>query len=177
MAVVSISGAGNHLPTRRRLLWLSTIVGPCACFAFLLVSADTSLWLVAPLLTIIGNVAFGVAMVALNAYLPTLAADQLKARSSHAVTALDDDLALPSSTSVKNPLPVAVAAVSAKGIAAGYTSGILLLAVLLVPVTLMHGSLLSFRWAIACSGAWWLIFGLRQCRRDRIYSHTKPFLF
>ena len=162
--------------TRRRLLWLSTIVGPCACFAFLLVSADTSLWLVAPLLTIIGNVAFGVAMVALNAYLPTLATDQLRTRSSHAGAALDENLSLPSLT-VRDPLPIAVAAVSAKGIAAGYTSGILLLAVLLVPVTLMHGSLLSFRWAIACSGAWWLIFGLRQCRRDRIYSHTKPFLF
>ncbi|KAF5338850.1 hypothetical protein D9758_015574 [Tetrapyrgos nigripes] len=48
--------------------------------------------------------------------------------------------------------------ISSQGIALGYGSGILLLALALVPVTLMGGSTTSLRLAIGLSGIWWALF-------------------
>ncbi|THV02063.1 MFS general substrate transporter [Dendrothele bispora CBS 962.96] len=48
--------------------------------------------------------------------------------------------------------------ISSSGIALGYGSGILLLILALVPVTLMGGSTTSLRLAIGLSGIWWGVF-------------------
>lgn len=50
---------------------------------------------------------------------------------------------------------LATSHVSSTAVAAGFGAGILVLTVLIVPVTLMHGSTLSLRLAIASSGVWW----------------------
>lgn len=50
--------------------------------------------------------------------------------------------------------------ISSLGIALGYSSGIALLALTLIPVTLLKGSTLVLRCAIAASGVWWAVFSL-----------------
>lgn len=50
--------------------------------------------------------------------------------------------------------------ISSLGIALGYSSGIALLALTLVPVTLLKGSTLVLRCAIGASGVWWAVFSV-----------------
>ena len=49
------------------------------------------------------------------------------------------------------------ARISGTGIALGYTAGILLLLLALLPVSLMHGSTFALRLAIGMSGVWWAL--------------------
>jgi hypothetical protein len=51
----------------------------------------------------------------------------------------------------------ATARISSQGIALGYSAGIALLLLALIPVTLMKGSTLSLRLAIGASGLWWAL--------------------
>jgi UMF1 family MFS transporter len=50
--------------------------------------------------------------------------------------------------------------ISSLGIALGYGSGILLLALTLLPVNQLHGSTFALRLAIGLSGIWWFIFSI-----------------
>lgn len=50
--------------------------------------------------------------------------------------------------------------ISSLGIALGYSSGIALLALTLVPVTLLKGSTFVLRCAIGASGVWWAVFSV-----------------
>jgi UMF1 family MFS transporter len=54
-------------------------------------------------------------------------------------------------------LSVTTSRISSTGIALGYASGIVLLFVALVPVTMMHGSTFALRLAIGMSGLWWAV--------------------
>jgi UMF1 family MFS transporter len=54
----------------------------------------------------------------------------------------------------------ATARISSLGIAIGYSAGICLLIVALIPVTALHGSTFSLRLAIGLSGIWWAVFTL-----------------
>lgn len=71
---------------------------------------------------------------------------------------------LPSNASARleyeHVLSLATARLSSLGIASGYTAGILLLLLTLVPVTLMKGSTFSLRIAIGASGIWWALFSI-----------------
>jgi MFS transporter, UMF1 family len=57
-------------------------------------------------------------------------------------------------------LSLATARLSSLGVASGYTAGIFLLLLTLIPVTLMKGSTLSLRVAIGASGIWWALFSV-----------------
>lgn len=52
----------------------------------------------------------------------------------------------------------ATSRISSTGIALGYSAGILLLLLTLVPVTKLKGSTFALRLAITMSGAWWALF-------------------
>lgn len=52
----------------------------------------------------------------------------------------------------------ATSRISSQGIALGYGAGIILLMVVLIPVTILHGSTFSLRLAIGLSGIWWMFF-------------------
>ena len=123
-------------------------------------------------------------MVALNAYLPSLA------RNSEEVTKAAAALAdVPRSTGLSEEsedsaedagllasgsppalvgakveyskaLTTATSRISSRGIATGYVAGIILLIVALIPVTKLKGSTLSLRLAIGMSGVWWGFFSL-----------------
>ncbi|EJD38369.1 hypothetical protein AURDEDRAFT_72243 [Auricularia subglabra TFB-10046 SS5] len=57
-------------------------------------------------------------------------------------------------------LSLTTSRISSQGIALGYSAGIVLLLLTLVPVTLMRGSTWSLRVAIGASGIWWALFTL-----------------
>jgi UMF1 family MFS transporter len=80
----------------------------------------------------------------LNAYLPRLAASSLPF-SDHGDT---------------EKLSRATARISSLGIALGYTAGILLLLVTVLPVQRAGGSTDALRFAIGGSGVWWAVFSI-----------------
>lgn len=55
-------------------------------------------------------------------------------------------------------LSKATSRISSLGIAVGCASGIMLLLLVLIPVTKLHGSTFSLRLAIGISGIWWAVF-------------------
>jgi UMF1 family MFS transporter len=143
-------------------------------------------WLLSAFLAIIANIGFGASFVAMNAYLPSLAkyspevvmaleeleadsgqttADPLNEDPTHET---DRDPLLPSSPldevtrasrqKYDTLLSNATSRISSLGTAMGYSAGILLLILALIPVTKLHGSTFSLRLAIALSGIWFLYF-------------------
>ncbi|KAI0631441.1 MFS general substrate transporter [Trametes polyzona] len=73
LTVISMGGIADHPPHRKKLLLAFAALGSISAMLFLLISSSSPLWpLVAPL-AICANVGFGASIVALNAYIPTLA--------------------------------------------------------------------------------------------------------
>ncbi|KAH9850972.1 autophagy-type protein 22 [Lenzites betulinus] len=73
LTVISMGGIADHPPHRKKLLLAFAALGSISAILFLLVPSSSRAWpLVAPL-AICANVGFGASMVALNAYIPTLA--------------------------------------------------------------------------------------------------------
>ncbi|RDX45939.1 MFS general substrate transporter [Lentinus brumalis] len=73
LTVISMGGIADHPPHRKLLLLTFAALGSFSAILFLLLPSSSPLWpLVAPL-AIFANVGFGASIVALNAYIPTLA--------------------------------------------------------------------------------------------------------
>lgn len=156
----------------------------------------------------LANVSFGASVVAMNAYIPSLAKESpevievhqemlivhsesqgdegrhhsrsldnseadpgspeapLIPRQATASSPRDSDAALASSspsslkTKYDTTLSRAISRISSIGIAMGYTAGICLLIVTLVPVTKLGGSTFALRLAIGLSGVWWAVFSI-----------------
>ncbi|KAI8977803.1 autophagy-type protein 22 [Trametes punicea] len=73
LTVISMGGIADHPPHRKRLLLAFAALGSVSAMLFLLVPSTSPVWpLVAPF-AICANVGFGASIVALNAYIPTLA--------------------------------------------------------------------------------------------------------
>ncbi|SGY21807.1 BQ5605_C016g08276 [Microbotryum silenes-dioicae] len=189
LTVISMGNWADEPRARHRLLVAFATIGTICTMGFLVVPAQSPVWLLCILLAIGANVAFGAGSVCLNSYLPDLG------RSSSHVLELHNTLdsarrhlasLRPPSTpgsprsanrsSSKVPGEVllsasqafvrardeyiqakalATAAVSSKGIAVGYTSGILALVLALVPIGIGGGSSWGMRMAIAGAGAVW----------------------
>ena len=130
-------------------------------------------------LTIVGNAAYATSIVCANAFLPGLA------REDEGVMALakedgfertreeeEEQQLLPSrgalseSTEVESPpasryaslLSLTISRLSSTGTALGFLSGVSVLVLLVIPVTLLHGSTASLCLAIGLSGVWWAVF-------------------
>ena len=156
---------------------------------FLALPSSARIWPLVGILAMCANVGFGASVVAMNAYLPTLSArapevvalraalDAQRARDpvvgnalglegvetpllAHAHAGADADGNGDARAAHDAQLSLTTARISAQGIALGYSAGIGLLLLALVPVTLMGGSTFSLRLAIALSGAWWACFSV-----------------
>lgn len=168
---------------RKRLLLSFAFVGAISAVLFFILPSSSPIWQTSALLTIVSNVCFGASMVALNAYLPSLARNSEEVTKAAAALAdaprptglseetddSEDAGLLASGTpsalvdakaEYSKALTTATSRISSRGIAAGYLAGILLLVVALVPVTRTKGSTLSLRLAIGMSGVWWGVFSL-----------------
>ena len=129
---------------RKPLLFGFAALGSISSICFFLLPSSSSIWPLASLLAILANIGFGASIVVLNAYLPRLAASSLPF-SDHGDT---------------EKLSRATARISSLGIALGYTAGILLLLVTVLPVQRAGGSTDALRFAIGGSGVWWAVFSI-----------------
>ncbi|KAI0643345.1 autophagy-type protein 22 [Trametes meyenii] len=90
LTVISMGGIADHPPHRKKLLLAFAALGSISAILFLIVPSTSPVWpLVAPL-AICANVGFGASIVALNAYIPTLAqgAEEVVAARAGLVRAL-----------------------------------------------------------------------------------------
>lgn len=165
-------------------------MGSTATTLFLAISSSSKVWILSALLGILSNVGFGASTVALNAYIPSLArqyvssskewietnenADDMESSENLPPDVIAppynvDDPLLPqqepeNSQSLKykydNLISAATSRISSSGIALGYSAGISLLLLTLIPVTQLKGSTFSLRLAIGLTGIWWAFFTL-----------------
>lgn len=163
-------------PQHRKLLLLAfAALGSTSAILFIALPSSSPVWLLCALLAALANVSFGASTVVANSYLPTLARSSGQVRKlAAAVERLRSSISEEDQFSVQeggpaSPLKLALesytkavsragASISAKGIAIGYAAGIILLAVAIVPVTILGGTTFSLRLAICLSGIWWAIF-------------------
>ncbi|KAK0452986.1 autophagy-related protein 22-like protein [Desarmillaria tabescens] len=75
LTVISVGGIADNLAHRKRLLLAFALQGAFAAILFLILASSSPLWFFSALLAICANVGFGVSVVAMNAYLPSLARD------------------------------------------------------------------------------------------------------
>ena len=168
---------------RKRLLLSFAFAGAISAMMFFVLPSSSPIWYISSLLAIISNVCFGASIVALNAYLPSLArnsedvtkaaaalVDAPRSTVSSEETEDSENAGLlsseipPTHVDVKaeysRALTTATSRISSRGIATGYLAGIILLILALIPVTKLKGSTLSLRLAIGMSGVWWGFFSL-----------------
>jgi UMF1 family MFS transporter len=150
---------------------------------FFILPSTSVIWYLSSLLAIVSNVCFGASIVALNAYLPSLARDSEEVTKAAAVLAdiphstgfleesedsenaglLSSEIPptlVDAKAGYSKALATATSRISSRGIATGYLAGIILLIIALIPVTKLKGSTLSLRLAIGMSGVWWGFFSL-----------------
>ncbi|KAG0694613.1 autophagy-related protein 22-like protein [Suillus ampliporus] len=73
LTVISMGSIADRPLYRKPLLLTFAAVGAFAAILFLPLSSSSSLWMLSALLAIFANVGFGASVVAMNAYLPSLA--------------------------------------------------------------------------------------------------------
>lgn len=179
-----------HTAPHRKILLLSCAwAGALAATFFLPLSSSSPLWFLSALLAVIANVGFGTSVVAMNAYLPSLARESPEVLKVYANLRNAEESALVLESEAEpddnneavaqplvrntttdevqelkshyeNELSRTTSRISSFGIALGYGAGIFLLFVALIPVTLMKGSTFSLRLAISLSGIWWAVFSI-----------------
>lgn len=134
----------NQAPHRKPLLFGFAALGSFSSICFFFLPSSSPIWPLSSLLAILANIGFGASIVVLNAYLPRLAVSSLPF-SDHGDT---------------EKLSRATARISSLGIALGYSAGILLLLVTVLPVQRAGGSTKALRFAIGGSGVWWALFSI-----------------
>lgn len=177
-------------------------MGATAAILFLVLPSSSKLWFLSALLAVLANIGFGASIVAMNAYLPSLAKcspevvqlleeleeipDNGPAADNHERSsdeALREPLLLSATPdeSIKSvrkkydtALSNAISRISSLGIALGYAAGIFLLIFALIPVTKLHGSTFSLRLAIGLSGIWCVLIFHRDFGRFHSCSLGGP---
>ncbi|KAG5716593.1 Autophagy-related protein 22-2 [Termitomyces sp. T112] len=183
LTVISMGGIADHPPHRKRLLLSFALLGATPAIILLVLPSTSPLWILAAPLAIFANVGFGASIVAMNAYLPTLAKESPEvcqilaefedAQEARPSTTPDENSDHPDSPLINHDTTSEVDRLRAKyeaelsrvtsrissfGIALGYGAGIFLLIIALIPVTLLQGSTFALRLAIGLSGVWWAVF-------------------
>ncbi|KAH8111613.1 autophagy-type protein 22 [Phellopilus nigrolimitatus] len=86
LTVISMGGIANHPPHRKLSLLIFAALGSVSAMLFLAIPSSSRIWLLVALCAILANVGFGASVVAMNAYLPTLA------REDKSVVAAQEEL-------------------------------------------------------------------------------------
>lgn len=73
ITVISMGGIADHPPHRKRLLLCFAALGSIAATIFLVLPSSSPVWYLSALLAVFANVGFGASVVAMNAYIPSLA--------------------------------------------------------------------------------------------------------
>ncbi|KAI1793765.1 MFS general substrate transporter [Ganoderma leucocontextum] len=175
LTVISMGGIADHPPHRKKLLLTFAALGSLSAILFLLLPSSSAIWPVVALLAIVANVGFGASIVALNAYIPTLAQGAQEVRRTTPIGDAHDPLlgsgggvdALVSEAKARHDklLSATTSRISSQGIALGYAAGI--------------GSTDSLRLAVGLSGLWWALFslpaaGLASWRGAIVLEESEP---
>jgi MFS transporter, UMF1 family len=157
IAFMLFSETADHTDNRKGLLMTSSLVGSLSIilFAFFPESEGSAKYILAALITIISNTAFGMAQVYYNAYLPLISEDLLDKTNDS-----DSD----SKSKFGETLDDIENTLSSYALAGGYWAGVIGL-ILSIIVLMLSGGMAkdateyeissSFRWAIVLSGFWW----------------------
>ncbi|KZT65525.1 MFS general substrate transporter [Daedalea quercina L-15889] len=84
LTVISMGGIADHPPHRKRLLFAFAALGSLSAMFFLAIPSSLPFWPVVGLLAMCANVGFGASIVALNAYIPSLARSTREAVAAQA---------------------------------------------------------------------------------------------
>ncbi|KZT01945.1 autophagy-type protein 22 [Laetiporus sulphureus 93-53] len=84
ITVISMGGIADHPPHRKRLLLGFASLGSLSAILFLALPSSSPVWLLVAPLAVCANVGFGASIVALNAYLPSLARGTREVVTAHA---------------------------------------------------------------------------------------------
>ncbi|KAF8197141.1 MFS general substrate transporter [Pholiota molesta] len=100
ITVISMGGIADHPPHRKKLLLSFAALGSIAATLFLILPSSSPVWYLSALLAMFSNVGFGASIVAMNAYIPSLAReapevvkilDQLQALEDTSMADVDSD--------------------------------------------------------------------------------------
>ncbi|GLB44510.1 putative vacuolar effluxer which mediate the efflux of amino acids resulting from autophagic degradation [Lyophyllum shimeji] len=80
LTVISMGGIADYPPHRKRLLLLFALLGASSATTFLVLPSTSPMWFLVAPLAVCANVGFGASVVAMNAYLPTLAKESPEVR-------------------------------------------------------------------------------------------------
>ncbi|KAF5364724.1 hypothetical protein D9757_012496 [Collybiopsis confluens] len=185
ITVISVGNIADRPKYRKPLLLCCAAVGSVAAMLFLLVPSDSVLWGLCAVLAIVANVSFGTSVVAMNAYLPFLAKENLEVKAKWQAYMATREGEGGENDETPDSLPLVTEAYSAYttylsqttsrlsslGIALGYGAGIFMLIVALLVVALTGGAVakssdgvtaasttFSLRLVIGLSGLWWAVF-------------------
>ncbi|KAN0078079.1 Autophagy-related protein 22-like protein [Tylopilus felleus] len=100
LTVISMGSIADRPTTRKPLLLTFALIGASAAMLFLFLSSSSPLWILSAVFAICANVGFGASVVAMNAYLPSLARD-----SPEVVEAQQQLDKASGSTDIHAPLP------------------------------------------------------------------------
>ncbi|TFK38412.1 MFS general substrate transporter [Crucibulum laeve] len=88
LTVISMGGIADHPPHRKLLLLSFALLGAAAATTFLALPSSSPIWWLSAFLAMCANVGFGASVVAMNAYLPSLAKEAPEVQA--ALKALED---------------------------------------------------------------------------------------
>lgn len=179
LGIISIGKLADSTYWRKRLLLLFAAVGSATSSVFLVLPSKAAwLPLVAAFLTLIGNMTYAASIVCANAFLPGLAREDTAVVAARrtlraSVPDLEEETPRSSIEEVRQLLPdvdtdakakydkllsLTTSRLSATGVAIGFFSGVSMLALLLIPVSIGKGSTAALELAIGLSGVWWAVF-------------------
>ncbi len=162
LVFISVGAMADYGGWRKRMLFISTIVGSASSMLILTV-VRPSLYLYAALLSIVMNIAFGTATVFYNAYLPLLA------NNYHATEDIDPDMVEKKAVSIRSISSENTrlkkhdnisSFISTRGFILGYLGAFIVLALCAVYVYLSGQTFLNLEMCVAFCGVWWLLFSI-----------------
>lgn len=172
LGIISIGTLADTAYWRKRLLFTFAFVGSSAAAIFLVLpgTPGSALPVVAAFITLVGNVCYAASIVCANAFLPGLAREEVaisEAAGPIVHQTMEDDLEAealldpPDKDEAHDTLVSrTIGRLSATGTAIGFFSGVAMLALLSMPVTVGKGSTRSLMLAVGLSGAWWAVFSI-----------------
>ncbi|PKY48916.1 hypothetical protein RhiirA4_526349 [Rhizophagus irregularis] len=188
ITTISIGATADHGAMRKTLLLNFAFVGSISAMLFLLIPSGS--YIIAGILTIIGNVSFGAAFVCFNGFLPVIVRNHSDVRKisneiknyiidknkthEHDTQIEDDESTLEDRSLLSSKDPILInlkenllktkdrisAHISARGFASGYFGGIILLIICLLISFLLRSTIYSLQIGVFLSGIWWFLFSL-----------------
>ncbi|KAG0141947.1 hypothetical protein CROQUDRAFT_67793 [Cronartium quercuum f. sp. fusiforme G11] len=172
IVVASLGNAANDPSTRKLLLVFFAVFGSLAGMSFFILNSSSPVWFLSAVLAITSTVSLGssiLSCITLHTFffsqiltsksqIPELAKTKANLMGNESSEGLTIQECKVSNSYVQANISTAISEISSKGVAIGFSSGIIALCTSLIPVTLFKGDLSILKGSIGASGALWAIF-------------------